>query len=505
MATSARSSAWINLIIVIAVVAAAAVGWRVWSNHAESTPEYTTTTVGRGDVIQVVTATGTLQSPTSVDVSSQVSGLINKLYVDYNTPVKTGQVLAELDPATYNSKLQQAQAQLANSKANYGLMRVNAERTRELRQKGLVAQQDLDTAEAQLLQAEAQMQIQQANVDSAKVDLSRCTIYAPIDGMVIDRQCDIGKTVAASLNAPTLFTIANDLSQMQIDAAVAESDIGSLAEGQDVTFGVDAFPTRQFTGKVVQIRNAPKTVSNVVTYDVIIQVRNENLRLKPGMTANVSFIIERATNSVRLANSALRVRIPEELLPKRTPEAATPGKVPAGATATPAATAAAPSASGAVTAAAPAAKPMTDDERRTAMRQIMQEAGFVRGSGPPTPEILQKAQQLAKDRGLDIDFSRFGGSRGERGGTGAAGSPVTTRTVYRLKGADPHTATLDPVSVKLGITDGINTAVLDGLKEGDVVVTSVTLPGAQTAAAAPAAGNPFTGGGGPGGPGGRRF
>ena len=475
MATSDRSSAWKTLIVIIAVAAVAAGGWYFWIRNSDKVPEYSTITVARGDVVQVVTATGGLQSPTSVDVSSQVSGLIQKLFVDYNTPVKTGQILAQLDPATYQSRLQQTQAQLANTKANYALVKLNAERTRDLRAKGLVAQQDLDTAEAQLSQAEAQDKIQQANVDSAQVDLSRCTIYSPIDGIVIDRQCDIGKTVAASLNAPTLFTIANDLSKMQIDAAVSEADIGNVAEGQDVTFTVDAFPNRQFNGKVVQIRNAPKTVSNVVTYDVIIEVRNENQRLKPGMTANVSIIVDRAMGGLRIANSALRARIPDELLPKRAPETAAPGNG----------------------AAAPAAKPMTDDERRAAMRQIMQEAGFTRGSGPPSAEVIARAQQLAKDRGLDFDFSRFGGARGER-----SGGAVTTRTLYRLTGSDANSAKVEPINVKLGITDGIYTAVLDGLNEGDMLVTSVTLPGASSAAAGRPASNPFAGGGGP--PGGLR-
>jgi HlyD family secretion protein len=473
-----RSSAWKTLIIAIAATAVVAAGWYFWSGRSDKAPDYSTVTIARGDVIQAVTATGGLQSPTSVDVSSQVSGLIQKLFVDYNTPVKTGQVLAQLDPATYQSRVQQAEAQLANTKANYALVRLNAERTRELRAKGLVPQQDLDQTEAQLLQAEAQLRIQQANVDSAKVDLSRCTIYSPIDGIVLDRQCDVGKTVAASLNAPTLFTIANDLSKMEIKASVAEADIGSVVDGQNVTFTVDAFPSRQFTGKVIQIRNAPKTVSNVVSYDVIIEVSNESQRLKPGMTANVSIIVERADNTLKVANGALRARIPEELLPKK----------------------AAPAAAGPA-ASAPAAKPMTEEERRAAMRQIMQEAGFARGGGAPAPEVIARAQQLAKERGLDIDFSRFGQGRGQRGG--ASGSTVTTRTLYKLVGSEPKTATIEPVNVKLGITDGIFTAVLDGLKEGDVLVTSVVVSGTSTSAASVIS-NPFTGRGPPGGPGGLR-
>ncbi|HTX65089.1 MAG TPA: efflux RND transporter periplasmic adaptor subunit [Opitutaceae bacterium] len=489
MPTSARSRAWKKLIVALAVVAVGAAGWFFWSRRADQTPEYTTTTIGRGDVIQMVTATGVLQSPTSVNVSSQVSGLIKKLYVDFNSPVKAGQVLADLDPATYQSRVQQAQAQLAQAQASYDLQRLSTDRTKELCAKGLVAQQDLDTAVAQLAQAAAQLQIAQSNLDSAKVDLSRCTISSPIDGIVIDRECDIGNTVAASLNAPTLFTIANDLSKMQIDASVAEADIGNVADGQDVTFTVDAYPNRQFTGKVTQIRNAPKTVSNVVTYDVIIETQNQNQRLKPGMTANVSVIVERAVNALRVANSALRVRLPEDLIPKppATPEPA--AAIPAGPTTAAAAGGSAPTTP---------AKPLTDQERRAATFQILQEAGFVRGGGPPSAEVIAKAQQLAKDRGLDIDFSRFGG--GNRGGGGGA----TTRTLYRLVGSDPKTATLEAVNVRLGITDGIYTAVLNGLKEGDILVTGVTV-GGGTATASQATANPFTGrGAGPGG-GPRRF
>lgn len=454
MSTSARSSARKSLIAIIAVVAAAVIGWYYWSHRANQTPDFTTTTVGRGNVIQVVTATGTLQSPTSVNVSSQVSGLIQKVDVDFNSPVKKGQILCELDPATYQSRLEQAQAQLAQAKATYDLQKLSTDRTHELREKGLVAQQDLDQADAQLAQAAAQLKIAQSNVDSAKVDLSRCTIYSPIDGIVIDRECDVGNTVAASFNAPTLFTIANDLSKMQIDASVSEADIGSVKDGQDVNFTVDAYPDSNFVGKVIQIRNAPKTESNVVTYDVIISVHNNDLRLKPGMTANVSIVVHRAMDALRIANSALRVRVPAELLPK------------------PAAKPSAPGASGS------AAKPMSEQERRRAVFQVLREAGFRPGSGPPSPDVIKKAQELAKARGLDIDFSRFG--EGRRGGRAERNSSqgetqVTTHVVYKLVGSGPK-ARIESVMARLGISDGIYTQILGGLKPGDVLVTGVSMP-----------------------------
>jgi len=455
------------MLLAVAVVAAG--GWYVWSHGSEKAPEYATITVARGDVVQVVTATGDIEPVLNVNVSSQISGIISKLYVDWNSPVKEGQLLAQLDPSTYQANVLQAEGQLANAKANYDLTRLNTERTRELFKKSLVTQADLDQADAQLAQADAQVKIQNAALETAKVNLGRCTLYSPIDGVVISRQVDVGNTVAASLSAPTLFVIANDLTKMQIIAAVAEADIGNVALGQSVNFTVDAFPNQQFRGRVSQIRNSPQTQQNVVVYQTIIDVNNPDLKLRPGMTANVSIIVAERRNSLRLANSALRARIPEELLPKPAPAAGP--------------------AAGGTPGTAPAARPMTDEERRRALFGLLREAGFTPGSGTPAPEVIQRAQQLAKDRGLDLDFSRFSG------GHGSAGS-VTTRTVYRLTGSDPRTAKLEPVSVKLGITDGIYTAVLDGLQEGDAIVTSVTLPGGTAGSGRPAS-NPFVGG--PGG------
>ncbi len=464
MANSKRFGG-LGLIIAVVLVVAGGVGWFLWRDAGEDRPEYSTVTVGRGDITQAVTATGTLQAVTSVDVSSQISGLINEVAVDFNSHVKVSQVLARLDPATYQTRLASAQAQLANATANFNLVRISTERTRALRAQNLVAQQDLDQAEAQLQQAQAQLQIQQSAVDSAKVDLSRCTIYSPIDGIVIDRQAEVGKTVAASLNAPTLFTIANDLTKMQISTSVAEADIGNVAEGQAVTFTVDAYPNRQFRGRISQIRNAPKTEQNVVTYETMIDVNNGDLKLKPGMTANVSIIVAQRNGALKVANAALRARIPENLLPKAAPA--------------PAATAAAP--------AAPAPKAMSEDERRKVMREIFREAGFSFGNGPPTPDVIARVQELAKARGIELDMSRWGG----RGDRGASNTPIT-RTLYRLVGTDPKTQHPEPVTAKLGISDGVVTEVIEGLNEGDVVITSVSTAGAASGSAA-ATNNPFSG------------
>jgi HlyD family secretion protein len=475
MATSSRSSIGKTLIVSAVVAAAGAGGWYFWQRSSEKTPEYATVTVARGDVVQVVTATGDIEPVLDVNVGCQISGIISKLYVDWNSPVKQGQLIAQIDPSIYKANLLQADGQLANAKANYELTRVNTERTRQLFKRSLVAQSDLDAAEAQLLQADAQVKIQTASLSLAKVNLDHCDIFSPIDGVVISRQVDVGNTVAASLSAPTLFMIANDLTKMQIIGAVAEADIGNIKVGQSVNFGVDAFPTQQFHGRVSLIRNAPQTQQNVVIYQTIIDVNNPDLKLRPGMTANVSIVVAERINGLRLANSALRARIPERLLPKPAPVAV----------ASPANGASAPA----------AAKPMTEEESRRAAFGLLTEAGFVRGNGPPTPEIIQKAQQLAKDRGIDIDFSRFSGGRGNSGGGG-----VTTRTVYKLVGTDPKTAVIEAASVKLGITDNITTEVVSGLKEGDVLITSATIPGASSTAAGAPTSNPFAGGGPPGGP-----
>jgi len=459
----AKNRSFGGLIILGLIIAAVAAGYFYWTKGSEKPPEISTVTIARGELVQTVTATGGLEAVLNVNVSSQISGIIQKLYVDWNSPVKKDQVLAELDPSTYKASALQAEGQLANAKANYNLVKANTERTRKLFQQNLVTQSDLDTAEAQLQQAEAQIKIQTAMLENAQVNLARCTIYSPIDGTVISRQVDVGNTVAASLSAPTLFIIVNDLTHMQINADVSEADIGNVDLGQTVYFTVDAFPGRQFRGRVSQIRNSPKTSQNVVVYSTIIDVSNDDLKLKPGMTANVSVVVARRDVALKVSNGALRVRVPDSI------------KVLA--------------ADGATPAAAPVAKPLSDDERRKAIWGIMQEVGFQRGSGPMSPEMKQKAEELAKARGIEIDFSRFGG--GSNRSSAPAGVPVT-RTVYKLVGTDPKAPQLQAVSVKLGITDGIATEAIDGLKEGDVIVTGISVANKGTASAP--ASNPFGGG-----------
>src|SRR5262245_46477271 len=248
---------WITLLLVLAAIGGGAY-WYVNSHH-ESGTEFQTASVTRGDLTQVVTATGQLGPVVNVQVGSQISGIIKKLQVDYNSVVKSNQVIAEIDPSTYEVNVLKAQAELANAKANLALAEVQAHRADELFTNNLISASDHDTAKAQLLQAQAQVQSDEASLRNANVQLSYCTVYAPVDGVVISRNVDVGQTVAAGFNTPTLFVIANDLSKMQIDALVSEADIGGVATNQDVNFTVDAYPYRTFHGKVGQVRYGPST------------------------------------------------------------------------------------------------------------------------------------------------------------------------------------------------------------------------------------------------------
>lgn len=461
----AKSKSSTRYILLLVLIAGAAGAWYFWGQKREAVPIFATTTVTKGDINQVITATGSLEPVTSIEVGSQVSGLVTEVLVDFNSPVEEGQLIARIDPATYEQRLRQSEADYASSKANYTLVQLNTERTRALRQQNLVSQQELDQAEATLAQADAALLTKQAAVENAKVDLARCYIYAPVSGIVLDRQTDVGRTVAASLNAPVLFVIAADLTKMQINAAIAEADIGGVEAGQSVNFTVDAFPNRQFRGRVIQIRNTPTTESNVVTYQTIIEVRNDDSKLKPGMTANVSVVVASRQNTLRIPNSALRVRMPESLLPSpatQSPDDPSLASAKGGATKT----------------AAPV--PATREQ----MMQLMQEAGFTPGSGPPSAEVRARLQQLAKERGLELPAF---GSRGQNRETGEPA--VTTRNVYKFSGP-AEKPTIEVITVKLGITDGTHTELIEGLAEGDVLVTSVFIPGSD-ASSTPTT-NPFS-------------
>jgi HlyD family secretion protein len=321
----------------------------------------------------------------NVTVGSQISGNILKLYADYNSEVNENEVVAELDPAPYTAVVHMAVANVAYAQAALELAKLTADRKAALLQEHAAAQADVDTAVAALHQAEATLQIQKASLETAQINLDHCTITSPVKGIVISRSVDVGETVAASLNAPVLFTIANDLSKMQIDASVAEGDVGELEEGQKVDFTVQAYPFRTFHGLVAQVRNSPVTVQNVVTYDTVVSVNNDDQKLKPGMTATISVVIAHRADVLRIPNAALRFRPPD----------------------------------------AP-----------------MKPGGGASGSPSPGAES-SPAQHSGHD---------------------------SSRTVYVLPAGANKPA---QVRVHLGITDGIYTEVLDGLHEGDMVVSGI--------------------------------
>jgi HlyD family secretion protein len=308
--------------IVVLLVAVGAGGAVFYANRGDKEPQVTTLKVSRGDVIDSVGATGTLQAVTTVTVGTQVSGIVKDMYADFNSIVHKGQVIARLDPALLETALETAKANLANAQANLERQKVTVAdakaklaRARELSAKQLLPPADLETADVTEKQAEAQqksMESQivqaQAAVNKASVDLDHTVITAPIDGIVIKRSVDRGQTVAASMQAPELFVIAADLTKMQVNANIDESDVGRMRPGQAVTFRVDAYPTETFHGTVNQVRLNPQTVQNVVTYSTVIDVPNPDYKLKPGMTANVTIEIARRTNVLRVPNAALRFR-----------------------------------------------------------------------------------------------------------------------------------------------------------------------------------------------------
>jgi HlyD family secretion protein len=307
------------LVGAVAVLAVAAV---VALRARKAEARYVTAAVDRGDVAEVVGATGTVQAVTTVQVGSQVSGTIQSLHADFNTVVKKGRVIARLDPSLFDARLGQAKANLVAAQANVEKSRSAVddakqkyERARELAAESLLPQSDLDTAKAnydgavaQVKANEAAVRQAQANVNQAQVDLDHTIITAPIDGIVIQRSVDVGQTVAASFQAPVLFVIANDLQRMQVNASIDEADIGRVRPGQDVTFRVDAYPDRTFDGRVEQVRLQPTTAQNVVTYNTIITVENPEQRLMPGMTATVSVIVQSAQNALRVPTAAIRFR-----------------------------------------------------------------------------------------------------------------------------------------------------------------------------------------------------
>ena len=398
------------LIVAILVLAGTGYGFWRWGNSPKESP-YVTVPVQRGNVTQVVSSTGTLQAVVTVLVGSQISGTIDKLFADFNTKVKAGQVVAQLNQDKFKAAVDQARANLLAAESNLAKAKVSVvdaqrtlERNRELRKRELMAQSELDAAQtaydgalAQLEVNKAQSAQAQAGLNQATVDLNNTVIRSPVDGIVISRSVDVGQTVAASLQAPTLFTIANDLAKMEVHTNVDEADVGNVTEGQEVSFTVDAFPTRRFRGRVHQVRNAPIAVQNVVTYDAVVRIDNKELLLKPGMTANVQFLVSRKEGVLTIPNMAIRFKPP--------------------------------------------------DQKNEAQ------------------ELLRQEQSRAAPTVGAKKTSRSPGGAG--GGGGRGGRRIS---IYLLRNGKA-----EPVEVQLGITDGSKTEVREGeLKENDPVIIGVT-------------------------------
>ena len=472
--TDKKRSSWGKGLLILLLLSGAGGGWWWYSNRQkDDAPEFKTVTVARGDITQSVTANGQINAVKNVAVGTQVSGIITEIKVDFNSRVTNGQVIAQIDPSTYDQNVTQAQAEVASAKASEFLADINFKRAKELMDARLIPRAEYDKAEADLHQAQAGVQTKQAGLKRTQVDLERTTIYSPIDGMVISRNVDVGQTVAASFNTPTLFSIANDLRNMRIEAMVSEADVGGVLEGQPVNFTVDAFPTRQFKGQVSQVRFAPITNQNVVNYISVVDVNNADLKLRPGMTANTSIITAQRPGVLRVPNAALRFRPPESVVVKADTNA--------------------PASTGAST------------NRNATVAATGEGAGSGGdGNGGPNREEMRKRfesmspeerAQMRERRGR----SGEGGGPGSRGGGRSAPDGPVTRTVYLLeKSGAGGKDTLRAVPIKTGISDATHTEVLDGLKEGDVIVSglNVAIKAASTGATAPPGASPFGGGGG---------
>jgi HlyD family secretion protein len=303
-----------RIIIPTVVLLLAVAAFFVFFRGANRKYEFRFDKVSQGDVTMYVTATGTINAVTSVDVGTQVSGIVSKLYADFNSMVKEGQVIAQIDPTFLQQSVKDASASLDRAQAQFADAKRVLDRTKALYDKNLESQVNYDAALTAYESNRAALKQAQASLDRAKINLAYATIYAPINGVVIDRKVNVGQTVAASFSSPTLYTIANSLQNMQVQTTVDESDIGKISIGQEATFTVDAYPDERFTGMVSQIRLAPVSIQNVVNYTVIIDVNNDKLKLMPGMTANVRILVGSSLDVLRVPNMALRFQPPADLV-----------------------------------------------------------------------------------------------------------------------------------------------------------------------------------------------
>ena len=430
----------IKMRVTAAVLAASTLGGVLWFTHradAGTTPSYRLGKVERGSVKSTVSATGTLGAVRTVQVGTQVSGQIAALYVDFNDHVKKGQLIARIDPILQEAAVQDAEAGLAKANAVATQTQLDYERSKKLHDQQIATDAEYNVAQSSYAQAKASLTSARINLQRAKQNLAYTNIYSPIDGIVVERTMDVGQTVAASFSAPQLFIIANDLSRMQILASVDESDIGKIQPGQPVTFTVQSFPDRQFTGSVEQVRLNSTTLNNVVSYTAVVTVSNEDGKLLPGMTASVKLVTASADDVPTVPSTALRFTPPEGA---KTNTPVRPNRPPGDSGAAPSAPA------------------------------NGQTAG-----GPPA--------------------GGFGGFPGGPGGANAPRRPRTTGTqpgsMARLWTVDAN-GVLTPHFVKLGISDGQKTQINSrDLTEGTSIVISATQPGAATTASTGTTANPL--------------
>lgn len=427
--------------VILVVIVCVIVGLTVLGRGNNNKTKYKTEALNRGDIEALVTTSGTLNPVTTVEIGSQVSGKIDKLYADFNSHVKEGQLLAEIDQSQFLTKLQQNQANYQSAMASLEKARVTLENTKKkydralsLFEKTLISYEEKDAAETEFYNNQAELQASQARLaqakstlDSSKVDLTYTVIKSPIDGVVISRNVNVGQTVAASFQAPVLFKIANDLAQMQVECSVDEADIGKVKEGQNVRFTVDAYPEERFTGTVRQVRYSPEVVQNVVTYTTVVEVKNPELKLMPGMTATVSIIAGEAKNALRVPNSALRFN------PSLTPEEM---------------------------------KKIVES-----MRQQFAGKTGDRSGGSNQQTVATRPEGSSSQRS---DAQRPSGGEGQQsfmmGGSGGSGGQ-TRRSGARVWIEDAN-GKLKPVFLRTGVTDNSFTEVVSGdLKEGQLVIT----------------------------------
>jgi len=449
----------------LAVVAATLL--TVHSCKRSKTYIFETSVATKGSIVNTVTATGTIEAITSVVVGTQVSGIVEKLYVDFNSQVKKGQVLAELDKTALKSSVQQSMATLDNAKAEMEYQASNYERSKALYEKNLIAQADYDQAKYNHEKSRATLKNSQAQYDKALVQLGYATIYSPIDGVVMNRAVDEGQTVAASFNTPEIFTIAQDLTQMQVEADIDESDIGMIRVGQRVEFDVDAFPDEKFAGTVEQIRLSPVTTSIVVTYTVIINAPNPDKKLLPGMTANIVIYAEEIKDVLTIPYKAVKFTPEAEYLARMGRELAS-GRDKQGI----------PGGSGRP------AEGTTGGAGRP-------EEGMSEGRGDGAGTGMGAGGGAGTGAGRRAGMGTGSGVQGIPGGqlpegfTPPEGFKAPTRVwVKDEKG-------IHPVRVELGSNDGDNAEVKSGLEEGAEVVTKMTASTAKEKKEQEVASNPF--------------